>query len=417
MVQAKALEIAKKLNCESFTASNGWLSRWRKRYNISFKQISGEAASVNEVDVCQFREKLPHLLHGYKPQNIYNLDETGLFFRALPNKTLALKSETCHGGKLSKERLTVLFCVNMAGEKEKPLVIGKAARPRAFSGVNVRDLPVDWYSNKKAWMTRDIMGDWLMKFDKKITKENRKILLFWDNAASHPPNTKLRSIKVINLPPNTTSVCQPLDQGIIQNFKVFYRGLLVKHLLSKIDTNAAPKSNMVNVLDAIYFIKTAWNSVKPETIRNCFSKAGFSEECIGEIDFDEYDDIPLATLSLFLQAKSSSGTSYDNIEHYVDIDKCAFIENPDFEVDIGEDTDTASNEAEESEAESDGESTNKITSYEMALSSVGDLKRFAKEDYGAFELIKKVEMYYQDKLQQRKNQNMRQKNLLDFFKI
>ena len=49
--------------------------------------------------------------------------------------------------------------------------------------------------------------------------------------------------------------------------------------------------------------------------------------------------------------------------------------------------------------------------------NIADLKMFAKCDYTAFEMVKKVESYYQDKAQQQKQENMRQKTLLDFFKM
>jgi hypothetical protein len=122
----------------SFNASDGWLQKWRKRNNISFKCISGEAADVNEEDVAQFKDKLPSIpFYVALLQDVYNANESGLFFRALPNKTLTLKSEKCTGGKLSKYRLTIPFCFSMAGSKEPLLVIGKAARPRAFKNVAI----------------------------------------------------------------------------------------------------------------------------------------------------------------------------------------------------------------------------------------------------------------------------------------
>jgi hypothetical protein len=47
--------------------------------------------------------------------------------------------------------------------------------------------------------------------------ENRKIILFLD-FYFYPDTLNLKNIKIIFLPPNTTSICQPLDQGIIQHF-------------------------------------------------------------------------------------------------------------------------------------------------------------------------------------------------------
>jgi hypothetical protein len=63
-----------------------------------------------------------------------------LFVWALPTKSLVVKRETYSGGKMSKERLTVLLCGNMVGEMEKPLVIGKAAKRRCFKKPKINNL-------------------------------------------------------------------------------------------------------------------------------------------------------------------------------------------------------------------------------------------------------------------------------------
>jgi len=68
---------------------------------------------------------------------MFNCDETGLFYRAMPDKSLAQKRDAVKGGKLVKERLTVLFCCSASGEKLEPLVIGKARKPHVFDVVNV----------------------------------------------------------------------------------------------------------------------------------------------------------------------------------------------------------------------------------------------------------------------------------------
>lgn len=170
ILKSKAIEIAEKLHYENFNASDGWLQRFRQRHSITFKCISGEAASVNQDDVREFVEKLPSILLEYSPENIYNADETGLFYKALPDKTLALKTEKCIGGKMAKDRLTILFCASMTGSKEPLLVIGKSKRPRAFKQLGKRSLPVTWFANKKAWMTNEIMTQWLIEFDRKIGK-------------------------------------------------------------------------------------------------------------------------------------------------------------------------------------------------------------------------------------------------------
>lgn len=54
------------------------------------------------------------------------------------------------GWKLSKGRLTILYCVNMAGQKEKLLVVGQSARPRSNEHLKImrktyRNTYDDWF--------------------------------------------------------------------------------------------------------------------------------------------------------------------------------------------------------------------------------------------------------------------------------
>ena len=104
-------------------------------------------------------KRLPALLKQFKAENIFNADETGLFYRCLPDRTYVFKNDKCADGKLSKERLTVLVTASMAGEKLLLLVFGKSANPRCFK--NIKKLPLPYESTKKAWMTAAIFETWV----------------------------------------------------------------------------------------------------------------------------------------------------------------------------------------------------------------------------------------------------------------
>ena len=150
----------------------------------------------------------------------------------MPDKTLAFENEKCYGGKHSKERVTCMIAGNMAGtEKLKILLIGKSANPRVFRGV--KSLPVDYYSNRRAWMTAEIFEKWLLKLDKKFIAERRKVALFVDNCTAHPKSVKgkLKSINLIYFPPIMTSKLQPTNQGVIKNLKTADPSMLDFELL------------------------------------------------------------------------------------------------------------------------------------------------------------------------------------------
>ena len=79
---------------------------------------------------------LQPILQCYDASDVFNADETGLFWRLLPDKTHAVRGETCVGGKKSKERITLLVCANMDGTEKLPLLaIGKFKSPRCFRNI------------------------------------------------------------------------------------------------------------------------------------------------------------------------------------------------------------------------------------------------------------------------------------------
>ncbi|XP_033229060.1 tigger transposable element-derived protein 4-like [Belonocnema kinseyi] len=203
----KAEFFAAHLGCKDLKASSGWLERFKNRNGIICRALNGESASVSEEDCKKFlTDILSSLLEVYSIEDIFNADETGLFFKCLPDKTLAFKGDTCHGSKKSKDRVTVMVCANMSGkEKLELLVIGKSKNPRCFNGV--KSLPVLYENNKKAWMTSSVYEDWLYKTDHKFQRKNRKVLLLLDNCPAHPKVLiqTLKAMKVVHLPLNLTA--------------------------------------------------------------------------------------------------------------------------------------------------------------------------------------------------------------------
>ena len=182
------------------------------RNNLSQHKLCGESADVPEATVYSWKERLGSIIFGYAMQDIWNMDETGWFYRALPDKSLSEKAKKCKGGKKSKERLTVAFFVSATGERRKPVVIGKYANPRCLKNINKDDLPCQYLNQQKAWMTSDILHKLLSQLNSSFKAQNRSILLFIDSAGCHPYDLKGRysNIKLVFFPVNCTSKLQPL---------------------------------------------------------------------------------------------------------------------------------------------------------------------------------------------------------------
>jgi hypothetical protein len=103
----------------------------------------------------------------------------------------------------------------------------------------------EYYYNKKAWMTMDVFEQFLTKFNDSIKRESdarvargqaeRKVLLLIDNAAGHGKNFNYSHVNVHLLPPNTTSWLQPMDAGIIRNFKLQFTKILMNFIVNNLD--------------------------------------------------------------------------------------------------------------------------------------------------------------------------------------
>ena len=53
--KTKAIEFSEKMNVKNFKASDGWLDRWKKRFNVSFKTVSGESAACTDEMVAPWK--------------------------------------------------------------------------------------------------------------------------------------------------------------------------------------------------------------------------------------------------------------------------------------------------------------------------------------------------------------------------
>ena len=274
------------------------------------------------------------MIKDYESKNIFNADETALFYKAMPNKTMFYKNLPANHVKVDKERLSVLFCANMSGtEKLKPIVIGKSENPRCLKDINKANLPVEYRHNTRAWMTDCIFREWLLKIDKYFKSLDRNVLLFLDNFSGHCNDDKitkkkqtkeplkLTNIKLHFFPANCTSVLQPMDQGIIQSFKMKYRRSIVEDKLEALNTDSTMPE--LNVLFAINKIHKCWKEITVSTIKHCFHKGGFKHlslnvnDVIVDVDMNNEKEVFKAKWALL---NNKQGTFDFNQFQYVSID-------------------------------------------------------------------------------------------------
>ena len=209
---------------ENFLASNEWLRSFCSRHQIKHANLHGESDEVDQNVCIVWRQTiLPSIIKGYHPSDIFNCNETSVFFHAVNNKSFILLGEAPKGVKALKERVSILLTCSAKGKRLPPLIIQKSAKPWSFPK-DTTDLlrHIHYKQKKKAWMTCEIFTEYLNALNNKMVHQGRHILLLMDNCSGHP-NITLSNVKIQFLPKGMTSELQPLDRGIIALLKKFYQ--------------------------------------------------------------------------------------------------------------------------------------------------------------------------------------------------
>lgn len=360
-IQAEASDIS-----ETFVASRGWFNRFRHRNNLHNIKITGEAASGDTKAAAEFPATLKTIIEqgNYPPELVFNVDETGLFWKRMPKRTfLSREEKRAPGFKAAKDRLTLLLGGNASGDfKLKPLLVYHSKNPRAMKGISKSTLPVIWESNKKSWITMKNFQDWFtkrfcpsVKRYCEIKKLEQRALLLIDNAPSHPKNlsdlTTCIPVEVVFLPPNTTALIQPMDQGVISNFKAYYLRRTFKQMFEKADGEEKQSIREFwknyNIMNAVENINLSWNEITERSLKgvwkNIWPDLSKSEDIGHSVDMDEIveeivelakqtglDEVNVEDVEEIVQETAAS-LSNDELKELTEQEENKNIDSSDFE--------------------------------------------------------------------------------------
>ena len=174
-------------------------------------------------------------------------------------------------------------------------MIGKSKSPKAFK--EIKHFPVVYRNKNNAWMDQDIFINWFQtvfvpsvinKLKTRGKPENSKVILLIDNCRAHPSNSEIchGNISTMFLPPDVTSLIQLIDQGIIQNLKMIYLKNFMRELVNA-EGSLTEFQSTISIKNAMYGLASAWNAVKPQTLRRGWRKMLFSSNFISDSSDDE----------------------------------------------------------------------------------------------------------------------------------
>lgn len=80
--------IVDKMKFEGFSTFNGWLQSFKKQHNLPRMNTAGEDGDVNEKVLENWSERVREITREYKPEEVWNMDETGCFWKGLPDTSM-----------------------------------------------------------------------------------------------------------------------------------------------------------------------------------------------------------------------------------------------------------------------------------------------------------------------------------------
>ncbi|CAG4936820.1 unnamed protein product [Parnassius apollo] len=208
-----------------------------------------------------------------KPECVYNVDETGMPLSNRSPNIIAQKGAKDVVSMTSVERgenVTVLACMNAAGQYIPPFVL--------FKGVRKRDdfllgMPpgTEVAMTENGWVTEEAFKLWLQHFNRYRTPG--KVVLILDGHASHTSYSVVDlcdsfEIELVLLPPHTSHALQPLDVSFFKPLKTYY------HQQATAWQHSHPNQGITKVAFGALF-QRAWNQAA--TVGNAtkgFEKTG-----------------------------------------------------------------------------------------------------------------------------------------------
>lgn len=222
----------------------------------------------------RFREFLQNKDLLNQPGRIYNADETGFNMGGNKSKVIGPTRRDLNVPHIScgKQRLTVMFCGNAAGQMIPPYFVYPEPKPKGYNPLNGSLEGSQIAYTPKGWMDKTTFAQFMDHFNKYAGNERPVVLLF-DSVSSHVDHevfmkAKSQGIELYRIVPNATHLMQPLDKGVFGPLKTKW------HMTARKYTRENPgkcigKENFAEKLKEAFL-----QFYKPLTVINAFKSSG-----------------------------------------------------------------------------------------------------------------------------------------------
>lgn len=214
-------------NALPFTASEGWISRFKARHN--FKKRAIEYKQTPKTSVVQDRENdkyafvcmIEEAVDNYGADYVFNMDETPAKLCEPPRSGWATDDmDKITLGTLqnsNKKKITIMPTITVSGKKLKFAWINDAKTNREIFNMFL-PAHINSYFSQKGWIVSSIMLEYLRQIVKPYLNGKPGALIVDDYGAHWTPEVRNYAaeikLELIPVPPGCTDGFQPLDISV-----------------------------------------------------------------------------------------------------------------------------------------------------------------------------------------------------------
>ena len=279
MIRLKAVELNEQLGAGwPFQASDGWLSKWKKRRGII---VNPEQRFGDEHPFRIFTDKLKTYVkqENLMPDQVFICNKAFLSYKLLPSKTFGLINEDSSDLENKKDQLSIVTCSNATGNLKLPLMaIGRAGEQLDEKNVDRKMQYVSYKSQKLAWLDNEIFRDWFLddfvpavsRFLDERSLAQKAVLILDDHTVLLDENIfQAGEIKTMYLPPKVSHLLC-MDEGVLENIKRRYLYKFLTSVYYAVEEGKTAKEYISNISmnEVLHWLATSWNEITPFTISN-----------------------------------------------------------------------------------------------------------------------------------------------------
>ncbi|XP_015431885.1 PREDICTED: jerky protein homolog-like [Dufourea novaeangliae] len=361
----KAAEIKKNTASYSdYKLTKYWLMKFKKRNDVNTKQkvhikqeVHRKRSSVDRNEAKIFIENFKKLIEGEKidVENIYNMDESRLLWKALPTQMLAdIKEKHISDYKMQKRskkksircytnhkgRIRMILCANVSGtNKITPLVINKSKKPKPKTNA-----PIILKSQANGCMNQSLFLDWFQNQFKPNVRAFQahkqifgKVILLLNNCKEYEVPTDMKEdFEIMYVPLNTSLLLRPMYHKVTKKTKKGYRHKMRQRIL-RYDGGFNEFCKQYNIKDCIQMLAESWGEITAENIKSAwetiitgpvsdFQRNKGDKEQEETVDRKNHDKNNMNELTYLVQRLTHhSATAPSHIQSFVDGIKQYFL--------------------------------------------------------------------------------------------